>query len=271
VVGGRAMTTNDERAGRDHAVPDEPDHHEHAPDPHGEHEDLGDEVKDAAAYAVTHERPGLASSGGMDSVISVAAFMIANRLGGLGWAIAASTAWSLRAAYVRRRKGIGVGKLLPVTAGVLVIRGVVGIVTDSEAIYFGSGIAIQAGIGLALVISVLIGRSFIGEFAPRILPFPGHVVAHPLFRSTMARLTLVAGAYELAKSGWDVWIYNNSSVNGFVLFRFLAGWLSGVIVITACIVLSDRRLRRIPGFEGMLPMLEAMNPGRAPAPGRAEP
>ena len=259
------MTTNDERSGRDHGQPDE------HPASTGHGDELAEEVKDAAAFAVANEHAGLASSGGMDSVISVIAFMVANRLGGLGWAIAASTAWSLKAAYTRRRKGIGIGKLLPITSTVLVIRGIIGIATDSKAFYFGSGIAIQAGIGLALLISVIIGRSFIGEFAPRVLPFPGHVAAHPLFRSTMARLTLVAGAYELTKSGWDVWIYNNSSTNGFVLFRFLAGWLSGVIVITGCIVLSDRRLRRIPGFEGMLPMLESMNPGREPAPGRADP
>lgn len=224
-----------------------------------EHADAADQVKEAASFAVAHEQAGLASSGGMDSIISVAAFMIANRLGGLGWAIAASTVWSLRAGFVRRRKGLAIGKLLPVTATVLVIRGVVGIVTDSEAIYFGSGIALQAGIGVALISSVVIGRPFIGEVAPKLLPFPRHVAEHRLFKSTMARLTLAAGAYEIAKSGWDVWIFNNASTNGFVFFRFVAGWLSGVIVITACIVLTDRRLKRIEGFDGMLPMLESMN------------
>ena len=209
---------------------------------------------------------GLSSSGGLDPVISVAAFMIANRLGGLGWAIAASTAWSLKAAYTRRRKGLAIGKLLPITATVLVVRGVVGIVTDSKAVYFGSGIAIQASIGLALIVSVLIGRSVIGEFAPRIFPFPPHVVAHRTFRSTMAGLTLIAGSYELAKSGWDVWIYNNASTNGFVLLRFLAGWLSGVIAITGSIIWADRRLRRIEDFDGLLPMLESMSPAGPPGP-----
>jgi hypothetical protein len=210
---------------------------------------------------------GLSSSGGLDSVISVAAFMIANRLGGLGWAIAASTTWSLKAAITRRRKGMAIGKLLPITTAVLLIRGIVGIVTDSKAIYFGSGIAIQAAIGLGLIISALIGRSVIGEIAPRVLPFPPHVAAHPLFRSTMARLTIVAGVYELTKSGWDVFIYNNASTNGFVLMRFLAGWLTGVIAITGSIIWADRRLKRIEGFDGMLPMLESMTPAGAPGPG----
>jgi hypothetical protein len=216
---------------------------------------------------------GLASSGGLDSLVSVGAFMLANRLGGLGWAIAASTSWSLVASVRRHRRGLAVGKLLPITAAVLLIRGVVGIVTDSKAVYFGSGIAIQATIGLGLVVSALVGRSVLGEVVPRILPFPPFVVADRIFRSTMARLTIVAGGYEIAKSAWDVWIYNNSSTNGFVLLRFLAGWLTGVVAITASIMYADRRLKRIEGFEGMLPMLEAVGPlgARPPAVERAEP
>jgi hypothetical protein len=219
-----------------------------------------DDVAPAEVAAAVAPSIGLASSGGLDSVISVAAFMVANRLGGLGWAIAASTAWSLKAASTRRRKGVAIGKLLPITTAVLLVRGTVGIVTDSKAIYFGSGIAIQAAIGLGLILSVVIGRSVLGELAPKILPFPGHVASHHVFRSTMARLTILAGAYEVAKSGWDVWIYNNSSTNGFVLMRFLAGWLSGVVAITGAIVYADRRLKRIEGFEGMVPMLEAVGP-----------
>jgi hypothetical protein len=231
---------------------------------------------EAPAASTVPAPMGLASSGGLDSVISVGAFMVANRLGGLGWAIAASTSWSLVASFRRHRRGLAVGKLLPITAAVLLIRGTVGIVTDSKAIYFGSGIAIQATIGVGLIVSVLIGRSVLGEIIPRLLPFPRHVAAHPVFRSTMARLTIVAGTYELAKSGWDVWIYNNSSTNGFVLLRFLAGWLTGVIAITGSIIYADRRLKHIDGFDGMLPMLEAATPGgptiaRQPTAERAEP
>lgn len=245
-------------------ISSDPPEHPHAASagPHHRAEELreaAEELREAAEEAVTNPQVGLASSGGLDSVISVAAFMIANRLGGLGWAIAASTLWSLRAGYVRRRRGLAIGKLLPITAAVLIARGVVGIVSDSKAIYFGSGIAIQAGIGLALIVSVIVGRSFIGEVAHKVLPFPPFVVRDRIYRSTMAQLTLIAGTYELAKSGWDVWIYNNSSTNGFVLLRFIAGWLTGVVAITGGIILADHRLKRIEGFDGMLPMLEAMN------------
>jgi hypothetical protein len=236
--------------------PDRPDPAP-SPEPQAEARDTegtgGDEPTAAPAI-------GLASSGGLDSIISVAAFMVANRLGGFGWAIAASTAWSLVASVRRHRRGQGVGKLIPVTAAVLLIRGIIGIVTDSKAIYFGSGIAIQAAIGVALIISVIIGKSVLGQLVPRVLPFPAHVATHPIFLSTMAHLTLVAGTYEIAKSGWDVWIYNNSSTNGFVALRFVAGWLTGVVAITGSILYADRRLKRIEGFDGMLPMLESMSP-----------
>ena len=241
--------------------PDPPAHAEH-PDPS---EPTGTPASDTGAN--TAPAPiGLASSGGLDSIISVAAFMVANRLGGLGWAIGASTTWSLIASVRRHRRGLAIGKLLPITAGVLLVRGTVGIITDSKAIYFGSGIAIQATIGLALIVSALIGRSVIGQLAPRVLPFPAHVARHRIFRSTMAHLTIVAGTYEIAKSGWDVWIYNNSSTNGFVVLRFIAGWLTGVVAITGSILYADRRLKRIEGFDGMLPMLEAMSPAGLSSP-----
>jgi hypothetical protein len=134
-------------------------------------------------------------------------------------------------------------------------------------VYFGMGIATQAAIGLGLVISALVGRAFLAEYGPRVLPFPPHVVEHRLYRSTMAHVTIAAGLYEISKSGWDVWLFNNSSTNGFVLLRFLAGWLSGVVAAMVCLMYADRRLRRIDGFEGLLPMLESLALPGKPAPG----
>jgi hypothetical protein len=210
---------------------------------------------------------GLAPTGAVDSVISVAAFMIGNRVGGLGLAIAASTAWTLKASISRHRKGLAIGKLLPITGAYLVARGLVGVLTDSKALYFGIGIGTQAAIGLALIVSVVVGRSLLGELVPRVLPFPVHVPAHRIFRRTMAHLTILAGSYQLAKSGWDIWLYQNSSTNGFVLLRFVAGWLTGVVAITGGLIYADRRLKRIEGFDGLVPMLEVMNAPRKPIDG----
>ena len=195
--------------------------------------------------------------GSFDPVISVLAFVAGNRLGGLGLAIALATAWSLKAAFTRRRHHEPIGKLLPITTGYLIVRGAIGIALDSKAVYFGIGMGTKVAIGLVLVGSVIARRDLIGRFAPVVLPFPSQVLAHPVYRSTTAQLTLAAGAYQLASAGWDLWLYNNASTDGFVVIRLLVGFVGTFVALLAALAFADWRLRRIEGFEGMLPLVES--------------
>ncbi len=201
---------------------------------------------------------GLGASGTIDSLGTVAAFLLGNRLGGLGLAIGLVTAWSLIAAARRHRNGLGLGKILPITTGYLVLRGVIGIVTDSKAVYFGTSIATKVAIGLVLIGSVVIGRALFTRYAPLLIPFPAHVLAHVRYRRTMRNLTIIAGLYELAGSVWDVWLYNRTSTSGFVLIRLAVSWVSGFVVIFGSIIYADTSLRKIPGFDGLLATIEQM-------------
>jgi uncharacterized membrane protein len=218
--------------------------------------------------------PSFRESGAFDSIISVAAFILLDKFFGLPWAIAGVTVWSLKAAYVKHRKGQRIGWLLPVTTLFLIARGAVGIIFDSRALYFGTGIAAKAAIGLALIGSVLIGKGVGVMYAHRVLPFPDEVRAHRIYRSTLNQLTVLAGCFEMGSAGWDVWLYNHSSKSGFVLIRFIVSWVSGFVTIFGAIFFADWRLRRIPGFGGLLELAEATlehrnastAPARLPAP-----
>ncbi len=194
--------------------------------------------------------------GAVDAGLSVLLFIGVNSAFGLPWAIAAATAWSLIATLRRRSRGLQVGWYLPVVTTYLIVRGVVGIAFDSEAVYFGIGIATKALIGVGLIVSVIAGRPIVGEFIHFVIPFPPDVRAHPIYHKTMGQLTLVAAAYELLSSVWDVWLYNNASLNGFLIVRLLAGWLSAFVTISACIVYANRQLSRIPSFDGLLALFE---------------
>ena len=196
-------------------------------------------------------------SGAFDSIVSVAAFIALDRFLGLPWAIAGATAWSLKATYVKVRKGQRIGWLLPVTTIYLIIRGTIGIMTDSRAAYFGIGIGTKAAIGFGLIASVLIGKGIGAMYAHRVLPFPTEVQVHRLYRSTMNHLTVLAGCYEIGSAVWDIWLYNNSSKSGFIVIRMLVSWVSAFVVIFGAIFYADRRLRRIPGFDGLLDLAEA--------------
>jgi hypothetical protein len=199
---------------------------------------------------------GFGAAGAMDSLGSVAAFLIGNRLGGLGLAIALVTAWSLFAIVRRYVNGVGIGKLLPITTAYLLLRGAIGLATGSKAVYFGMSIATKAGIGLVLLGSVVIGKALITRYAPVVIPFPPHVLAHPIYHRTGRNLTIIAGLYEVGSAIWDVWLYNRTSTDGFVLIRLGVSWVSGFVAIFGGIVYADLRLKKIPGFDGLLAAME---------------
>ena len=204
-------------------------------------------------------------SGAFDSIVSVAAFILLDRLLGLPFAIAGATGWSLKATYVKHRKGQRVGWLLPTTTLYLITRGTIGIITDSRAAYFGIGIGTKAAIGVGLIGSVVIGRGIGALYAHRALPFPEEVQVHRIYRATMNHLTLLAGCYEIGSAGWDIWLYNNSSNSGFIVIRMLVNWVSAFVVMFGAILYADLRLKRIPGFGGLLELVEASLEHRKPS------
>ncbi|TML07780.1 MAG: hypothetical protein E6G39_19020 [Actinobacteria bacterium] len=209
--------------------------------------------------------PSFRESGAFDSFVSVAAFVLLDRFAGLPWAIAGATAWSLKATYTKHRKHQRIGWLLPTTTLYLIFRGTVGIITDSRAAYFGIGIGTKFAIGLGLIGSVVIGKGVAAMYADRVLPFPDAVRVHGIFRSTMNQLTVLAGLYEMGSAGSDIWLYNHSSKGGFVLIRILVNWVSGFVVMFGAILYADTRLKRIPGFGGLLELAEATLEHRGPA------
>jgi hypothetical protein len=211
------------------------------------------------------------SFGGLDAAFSVLLFIGINSQWGLAWAILASTTWSLVATYRRRRSGLPIGWYLPGVTVYLIIRGLVGIAFDSEAMYFGIGIATKALIGVGLAISVVAGRPIVGELIPFVIPFPENVKRHPIYASTMAKLTVVAAGYELATAAFDVWLYNNASLNGFLIVRLLSGWLSAFVTISACLVYANRSLSRIESFDGLVAMFEQQDEDPEPTTPSEEP
>ena len=192
----------------------------------------------------------------IDSVMPIVAFLVLNRWASLGWAVAGATAWSIKAAVSRRRHGEAVGRFLPLLVAYLVVRGVIGIATDSEAVYFGIGIGTKALIGMVIVATAVVGRPFLARVFPLAVPLAAETVAHTVFRRTMGRLTVALGAYQLLTSVWDIWLYNQTSVDGYVAVRALVGWPAGFIVSCLGLWYADRALRAAPGFPGLLDLLD---------------
>ena len=192
----------------------------------------------------------------VDSVLPIARFLVLDRLWGLAAGVAGATAWGVKAAVGRRRRGEAVGRFLPLLVAYLVVRAAIGIITDSEAVYFGIGIGTKAAIGAALVGTVVAGRPWLAGYAHLAVPFDEATRVHPRFTEVMGRLTVATGCWQFLTSAWDIWLFNRTdSASGYVLIRFLVGWPAGTLATLVAFVWADRALRPIPGFPGILDLL----------------
>lgn len=191
----------------------------------------------------------------LDSVLPVALFIGLNRVWGLAAGVTGATLWSLKAVVGRRRRGEEVGRYLPVLVAYLVVRSIIGIATDSEAVYFGIGIGTKAAIGAALIGTVVVGRPFLVRYAHLAVPFDRATRDHPRYRQVMGHLTIGLGCYQFLTSAWDIWLFNQTSVSGYVLIRFLVGWPAGTLASLVAFAWADRALRRVPDFPGILDLL----------------
>ena len=192
----------------------------------------------------------------IDSVAPVAIFLLLNRFAGLGWAVAGATVWGVQASVRRTRRGEAIGKFLPLLIVYLLVRGLIGIITDSEDVYFGIGIATKAAIGLGLIGTVIFRRSFLSQVLPIVLPFKAETIKHKVFSRVMAQMTVALGFYQILTSVWDVWLYRQTSVDGYVVIRTLVGFPAGFVASLIAIFYIDRSLRRADGFKGFVDLLE---------------
>ncbi|NNE72055.1 MAG: hypothetical protein HKN26_00155 [Acidimicrobiales bacterium] len=201
-----------------------------------------------------------------DSIILIALFIGGQRFGeylhgdgnGLPWAIGLVSIWGIKSMVARYREGHPVGRFLPLLLLYLVARGALGIIFDSEDLYFGIGIGTKVAIGLVLLGSVVIGQPLVEKAMPYVFPFERTTREHPIYRSTMSHLTLFAAAFELLSSIWDVWLLQNSSATGYLLIRLVVGFVLGFGSFFIAFFYARWRLDKIPGFEGLFPMLERM-------------
>ena len=192
----------------------------------------------------------------IDSVAPVAIFLLLNRFAGLGWAVAGATVWGVQASVSRTRRGEAIGKFMPLLIVYLLVRGLIGIITDSEDVYFGIGIATKAAIGLGLIGTVIFRRSFLSQVLPIVLPFKAETIKHKVFSRVMAQMTVVLGLYQILTSIWDIWLYRQTSVDGYVVIRTLVGFPAGFIASLLGVFYIDRSLRRADGFKGFVDLLE---------------
>lgn len=201
-------------------------------------------------------RPAPTGARSFDAVVPVVLFLAVNRLAGLRWAVAAATIWSLKVVIDRRRRGQALGVVMPIITLAIIGRGIIGIATDSETVYFGLGIGAKYAAAAALIGSALIRRPLAAVGAPHLFAVDDETTSHPLWRSTMSIITVIAGLYYAVSATIDVVLLQRNSIEGFVLLRFLANWPLSMLTISAAFYVAHRRLPRIPGVSSVAALME---------------
>ena len=191
-----------------------------------------------------------------EALFPLFAFIVVNRLFSLLWAIVVATLWSLKITFQRYRNGYPIGRFLPIVTIGIIARGVVGIITDSEAVYFGIGIGIKASVGVALIVSALLRKNLLAVYAPLLLGFQEEITSQLAYRKAMNHIAVFIACAQFASSAFDIWLFNNASVDGYLLIRFFVNWPFTTMVIVVSFFYLNRRLSEIDGFPGIANLME---------------
>ncbi len=202
---------------------------------------------------------------GYDTLLAVAAFVVLFRYWGLGPAIGAITVVSVLSGLLRVRAGVGVGKLLPLVTVCVVVRGAVGIITDNDDIYFGIGIGYKFAIAAALVLSAPLKLNPAVDLVARTLGLSAAMRSHEEYRSAVDRIVVTFGVLLGLTAGFDIWFLGVTDPDDYVLFRYLFNWPLYVAFTILSLTFLSRRLSRIPGFPGIMNLLERQAEARATA------
>ena len=211
----------------------------------------------------------------LDQFMPVVLFLVFYNLVNTEVAVIAATAWSVKAAYSRRRRGLPIGTWLPVITGYLLARAAVSIAVErdlvdfgvsSEAVYFGIGIGTKMLVGVAAAVTILVGRPFVVWAAHRFLQLPEELKHHPDFLSTLRNVTWVVTVYEVGSAVWDFWLYNNAGVSLFLVTRQVVNFVAAFLLIFATLLYVDRRFSKIDGCPSLVDLVSRAT-GRAPADG----
>ena len=191
-----------------------------------------------------------------EALFPLFAFIVVNRLFGLLWAIVVATVWSLKITFQRYRQGYPIGRFLPIVTIGIIARGVVGIITDSEAVYFGIGIGIKASVGFALIISVFLKKNLLAKYAPLILGLKKSITSQEVYVKAMNHISVFIAFAQFSSSAFDIWLFNNASVDGYLIIRFFVNWPFTTLVILGSFFYLNRRLSQIQDFPGLATIME---------------
>jgi len=211
-------------------------------------------------------KPKLLEGGSnFDQVMPVVLFIVLFNIFNITVAVIAATAWSLKAAVSRRRRGLAIGWWLPTVTVYLIARSVITIMVEQEivdfgisskAVYFGIGFITKILVGVAVAVTILIGRPVLAWAVPKVVELHDDLLNDPRYMRTMATATWLIVVYEIGSGIWDIWLFNNSGFNLFFLTRSVSNFVVSFVAISVGLMYIDHRLEPIDTYPGIVEVLE---------------
>ena len=184
----------------------------------------------------------------LTSLLPTGVFLLFDAWLGLVAAMVAASASSLVLIVVRRRRGTGVGVLLPLSLGFVVVKAVAGVITESQVVYFGVGLALTALITLVVGATAFARTPIASHLLPLVTPYRHLTSDHPTYRRVSAQVTAVWALAELAITSWEAWHLTVSTASEFVVTRSVVAWPVMGVVIFFLIFYVRFRLDRYEHF-----------------------
>jgi hypothetical protein len=179
-------------------------------------------VDPSERLAASVSRPGLSAA--LASLLPTGVFLLADHWLGLLAAMTAASVTTLALIVVRRSRGQGIGVLVPISLAYVIVKAVAGVVTESQVVYFGAGLALSALIAVAVGATAFTRRPVASYLIPLVTPYRSLTPDHPVYRRVSAQVTTIWALAELAVTSWEAWHLTVSSASEFVVARTVLAW-----------------------------------------------
>jgi intracellular septation protein A len=173
----------------------------------------------------------------------VAAFYLGWKFGNLATGIVLATAFAVALELYEHRRGRR-GTLALISAGFVVIQGVVGLIADSAVVYLAQPVIVSAIWGIACFVSVALGRPLMGAFADAWYAFPPEIRATQAYRRIFGVESIVWGVYFVLRSGVRMLVLATGSIGLFVVVQAATGVPFMVVLILWSVSYAVRGFER---------------------------
>lgn len=138
------------------------------------------------------------AAGVLTSLLPSGVYLAAGAWAGTTVAMVATSVAAGAVMVGRFRRGTAVGVLLPATLIYLTLRTAAGLLTGSETVYFGVGLALSATVALAIGATAWTNTPAAAHLIPLVARYRHLRPSHPIYRRIAAHVTAAWAGAELA-------------------------------------------------------------------------